>query len=112
MENWIVIKTTADKKEALSVIASTLVAERLCGCAQVAGPLESYYRWGEQLEHSEEYQLTIKTAGILFDAVATRVKSLHPYEVPQIIATPITNISPDYEAWLHGNIDLSPISRT
>jgi periplasmic divalent cation tolerance protein len=106
MEQWIVIKTTADKKETLAVIAKTLVAERLCGCAQISGPIDSHYRWSEQLEHSEEYELSIKTARDLFATVAARIKSLHSYDVPQIIAIPITQISKDYEAWLRGNLDL------
>ena len=106
MEQWIVIKTTADKKETLAVIAKTLVAERLCGCAQVSGPIGSHYRWSEQLEHSEEYELSIKTAKGLFEKVAARIQSLHSYNVPQIIAFPIACISPAYEAWLRGNIAL------
>ncbi|MBX3419466.1 MAG: divalent-cation tolerance protein CutA [Pirellulaceae bacterium] len=104
MANWVKVTTTADNREVLQRLAEKLIELRLGGCMQISGPVESHYVWEGRHETSVEYVLTIKTAAELFDRLCDNIHSHHPYQVPQIVATPISKISPAYESWLEGNI--------
>lgn len=81
-------------------IAEAVVAERLAACANVFGPISSVYRWKGPVERAEEIPLLLKTRAALFDAVAARVKALHPYETPSIVAAALTAVEENYGAWL------------
>jgi len=93
------IITTATRDEALRM-ARTLVEQRLAACGQVSGPITSIYPWQGVIETTEEWRCTLKTRAALFAAVATAIRALHSYAVPQIISTPLDAISADYQAWL------------
>jgi len=95
----IVIWVTAAEEEDADRIATALVEQRLAACVAIA-PIRSIYRWQEAVEQSQEWQLTIKTTQARFAAVEAAVESLHPYDVPEVIAVPISNGSPTYVAWL------------
>ena len=81
-------------------IANTLVNERLAACAQVLHGLRSIYVWEGDIESAAEALLLLKTRDDLFDTLAARVTELHPYDVPEVIAVPITRRSPAYAGWL------------
>jgi periplasmic divalent cation tolerance protein len=81
-------------------IAEESVAQRLVACANVLAPIRSVYRWQGTVEHGAEVPLVLKTRDTLFEPVARLVKELHPFEVPSIVATPLTHIDRAYAAWL------------
>jgi periplasmic divalent cation tolerance protein len=91
--------TTRDEAEARR-IGEALVAERLAACANIH-PIGSIYRWRGQLETASEAALLLKTRGDLVSEVIVRVKALHSYEVPCIIATPIETGNPAYLEWIN-----------
>ena len=81
-------------------IAQVLVAERLAVCVNIAGPVRSIYRWRGKIEHAGEYMLVIKTAKRQFFKLERKVRELHSYEVPEIIAVTLVQGSKPYIAWL------------
>jgi periplasmic divalent cation tolerance protein len=95
----IVFVTAADEENAVR-IGRALVAERLAACANLIGPIRSIYRWQDAIEDEREHLLLIKTRAGLFSAVQTRIKELHPYQVPEIIAVDIEKGSAQYLEWL------------
>ncbi|MBW3598381.1 MAG: divalent-cation tolerance protein CutA [Planctomycetes bacterium] len=94
-----IVTTTAGKADA-EKIARLLVERRLAACVQVGGPIVSCYRWNEQIETSEEWTCTIKTRQELFDRAAAAIREAHPYETPEILATPIIAGDADYLRWM------------
>ena len=97
----IVVFVTAPDAEDASRIARVLVEEGLCACASVVGPIRSIYRWqGRVIDDDAEALLVLKTRGALFAPLEARVRELHPYEVPEIIALPITAGSEAYLLWI------------
>jgi periplasmic divalent cation tolerance protein len=81
-------------------LSEALLDARLCACAQVVGPLSSRYLWRGKRESAREWLLLIKTRAGLFEPLVTVVHRLHPYEVPEILAVPVTAIDPAYARWL------------
>ena len=100
MTDLIVISiTTPDEEIALS-IGDSLVKDGLVACAQVDGPIMSIYEWKGTVHHDEEWRLVLKSSGKLFSSIVTRIKQLHPYDLPQIVATPIVLASDEYAQWV------------
>lgn len=81
-------------------IADALLAARLCACAQLVGPVESRYLWKGAPETAREWLLLVKTRRSRFAAVERAVRGLHPYEVPEIVATPLGPASAGYLEWV------------
>ena len=77
-----------------------LVEDGLVACAQVSGPIHSVYRWQGAIEAHEEHVLTLKTADDVLDRVMAAIKSDHPYENPEILATAAAAGSPEYLDWI------------
>jgi len=96
-----VVFVTAPNEESALAIGRALVEERLAACANLVGPIRSIYRWKDNVEDAGEHLLIIKTRAGLCGALEKRVKELHPYEVPEIIAVKIESGSPQYLAWIH-----------
>jgi len=99
-----VITTTATQGEA-EAIARALVEQRQAACVQIVGPITSIYRWQGQVERGEEWQCHIKSRGALFNQIAATIRSLHPYQVPEIIALPIEAGSDSYLHWIAGETE-------
>ena len=104
MKTYLQVITTVEKKEDAENIARLLVEKRLAGCVQIAGPIVSVYRWKGRVERTEEWQCVIKSRQDLFGKVEEAIKSVHPYETPEIIATTISAGSDDYLKWLHDEL--------
>jgi periplasmic divalent cation tolerance protein len=100
MQEFIVVYVTAGSSTEASRLARALVEERLAACVNQIGPVQSIYRWEGKLEQSEEQLLIIKTKRELFTALERRVRELHSYSVPEIVALPIIDGSPEYLRWL------------
>lgn len=100
MSDFILVQTSVDTREGAQRVADTLIEQRLAACGWVSGPIASTYWWNGQIERSQEWVCTLKTRQDLFPAVEQAIKAVHPYEVPEIVATPLVAGSQDYLAWI------------
>lgn len=100
MSEFLQLSTTTSKRQDAEQIAAELVSRRLAGCVQVSGPIVSTYRWQGKTETSEEWMCTIKTSRERLAAIQSVMAEIHPYDVPELIATPIVAGSDKYLAWL------------
>jgi len=100
MTDFIQITTTTSNRSGADKIASTLVERRLAACVQVSGPITSTYRWQGNVETAEEWSCIIKTSQAQLDVIRQVFRELHPYEVPELIATPIVAGGEAYLKWL------------
>lgn len=95
------VGTAADAER----IARALVERRLAACVNVVPGLTSIYRWKGAIETDQELLLVIKTRPDRFEALRVALLELHPYEVPEVIAVPITAGHPPYLEWLARSVD-------
>jgi periplasmic divalent cation tolerance protein len=104
MQEFIVVYITAGSPEEGDHLAQALVSERLAACVNRIKSVQSTYRWQGQVEQSEEELLIIKTRRDLFPALEKRVRELHSYSVPEIIAVPLVTGSAGYLSWLQEQV--------
>lgn len=98
--DFVIVITTTDKKEEAEHLVLTILNEKLAACAQVI-EVESFYWWKNKLENSKEYRIEFKTKINLYESLAKKLKSIHSYELPEIIVLPIINGSKDYYDWIN-----------
>jgi periplasmic divalent cation tolerance protein len=98
--NYLVVLSTFDKREEAERISRLLLQKRLCACIQIIGPIKSLYLWKGKAEEAEEWLCLMKTSSQLYKEVEALLLKEHPYEVPEIIALPISIGSPFYMKWL------------
>lgn len=94
------IYITAPNMEEATRLGRTLVEERLVACVNVIDHMTSIYWWQGKIEQSGEVAMIAKTRQELVEPLIARVKELHSYECPCVIALPITAGNPDYLAWI------------
>ncbi len=94
------VTTTAPDEAMAQRLAAALVESRLAACVQVSGPITSTYRWRGAVESGQEWLCTAKTTEACWPGIERLVAEHHPYDTPELIATPITHASAAYEAWL------------
>ncbi|MDG5814941.1 divalent-cation tolerance protein CutA [Chitinispirillales bacterium ANBcel5] len=99
MDHIFVYITAQDKQEAKE-IASTLINERLAACANIIDGMSSVYRWEDKIVEDSEVILIAKTRNELFNDVAQRVRQLHSYSTPCIVALPLVEGSSDFLNWI------------
>ncbi len=98
-QTCVVLVTTGSEAEA-ETIATALLEERLAACVNILSPVRSLYRWQGKIADDREWLLVIKTRAERFAAVESRVRSLHSYEVPEVISLPLLAGSADYLDWI------------
>ncbi|HLU76878.1 MAG TPA: divalent-cation tolerance protein CutA [Burkholderiales bacterium] len=81
-------------------LAAALVQRQAAACVNIMAPCRSVYRWQGAVEQSEEIPVFIKTTADRYELVEHIVRELHPYELPEIIALPVTGGLPAYLAWV------------
>ena len=99
MEAVLVITNLPDQ-EAARQLATKLVDERLAACVNILAACESVYRWQGKVETAQEFTLLIKTLSANYSKVEKTIRQCHPYELPEIIAVPVTAGLPAYLEWL------------
>jgi len=100
MHEFISVTTTVASEAEAERIARQLVERRLAACVQVRGPIRSTYRWNGKIENSVEWVCVAKTRGTLFQATAEAIRECHSYDLPEIVASPITAGTAAYLDWL------------
>jgi periplasmic divalent cation tolerance protein len=95
----IVLVTAKDKKEA-EKISRGLLEAKLIACANIIAGVQSLFWWQGKIDTSKEVLLILKTKKNLFKKIIARVKSLHSYQTPEIIALPLVAGSKDYLDWI------------
>ena len=102
--NPIIVTISVDTNETALKIAQLLIETKLAACVQISSEIKSVYRWKNDIEVDNEYICNAKTDKRLFKKIVSQVSKIHPYETPEIIATEITEIAPDYKKWLKQNL--------
>ncbi len=100
MNNYIVIFVTAKDIQEAEKITQALLDERLIACGNIVNPVTSFFHWVGKIEKAEECLIVMKSRADLFSQVAERVKRLHSYEVPEVLALPIVDASKAYLDWM------------
>jgi len=103
MEPLVVLVTASNPEEAAR-LGRALVDERLAACVNIVPGLRSIYRWQGQVEDVAEVLLVIKTGRHVLTALIERIRALHSYSVPEVIALPITGGAAPYLEWLAGEV--------
>ncbi len=96
----IVVFVTAGSMEEGAKVARTLVEEGLAACVNIVPTVRSIYRWKGEVCDEEEVLMVIKTREDLFERLKARVRGLHSYEIPEIIALPIKKGLKEYLEWM------------
>jgi periplasmic divalent cation tolerance protein len=96
----VIVTSTTDSETAAQELAAQVIEERLGACAQVVGPVTSVYRWEGAVRTDQEWRVEIKTTAARVAALTERIRQLHAYDLPEVVATPIEGGSADYLAWV------------
>jgi periplasmic divalent cation tolerance protein len=100
----IVVFMTAANADEAGRLADALVEERLAACVQILPQMESVYRWQGKTERQKEVLLIAKTVTSRFAELDRKVRALHSYETPEIVAFPLTAGSETYLQWLSASV--------
>ncbi len=100
MTEYIMVLIPASKEDEAARIARDIVSSRLAACVNIVKGIRSIYRWQGKIEDEDEVLMIVKTRRDLFGELKKRVKELHSYSVPEIIALPIVEGSEEYLKWL------------
>ncbi len=103
MDDYLLVISTVSSETEGKNIAQKIVEERLAACVTVTSAVQSFYWWEERIANDQEFILFIKTKTSLFPKLEQRIKTLHSYQVPEIIALPIHTGSRDYLNWITQN---------
>lgn len=96
----LLVLTSLPDAESARALAEHLVAERLAACANILAPCQSVYRWQGKVEEAREVPLLIKTTEARYAALEAAIRARHPYELPEIVAVPLSHGLPAYLDWV------------
>ncbi len=96
----IVVLTNLPDRESAKALARALVEGRLAACVNIGAAVESIYHWQGQIETEIEVPVAIKTRQVLYSKVEAAIRKIHPYELPEIVAVPITDAFAAYLDWI------------
>ncbi|AXS81324.1 divalent-cation tolerance protein CutA [Dechloromonas sp. HYN0024] len=99
MEPLLVITNCPDEQSA-NAIALATVDEGLAACVNILPRIQSVYRWQGKVESATEVPLFFKSTAANYPALEARIRQLHPYELPEIIALPVSHGLPAYLNWM------------
>ncbi|HEU0290432.1 MAG TPA: divalent-cation tolerance protein CutA [Burkholderiales bacterium] len=100
MDEIVIVLTNLPDRAAAVKLAQELVARRLAACVNVLAECTSVYRWKGGIENAAEVPVLIKTRAERYDEVEATIRSLHPYELPEIIAVPVRHGFDEYLQWV------------
>ena len=94
------VKVTIDDQNKAEKLCEIIISERLAACAQISNEIISIYHWQNKIERAKEYYCIFKTRIDLYTQLEKRIKDLHHYDTPEIIAVNISNVLPAYKDWV------------
>lgn len=94
------VTTATPSEDVADAIAAALLRRRLAACVQVVGPMRSRYWWHGSVETATEWQCVAKTTMDACTRAVDAIRAAHPYDVPEIVVTPIVDGDADYLAWI------------
>lgn len=100
MTGKLIVFVTCQSASEAETIARTVVEEHLAACVNVMPGVRSCYMWGREMKWSEEVLLLVKTTEVRFLALQTRIRELHSYDIPEIVAVPIEIGFDRYLQWV------------
>lgn len=100
MEQVLLVMTNMPDAPSAQQLGRRLVESRLAACVNCLPGVHSVYRWQGTIEQADEVAVLIKTTSSHYDELAAAIKALHPYDVPEIIAIPVSAAWPAYAAWV------------
>ena len=100
-KKYILVLNTCPGSITAKQIAQDLVANNYAACVNILPGVHSYFKWGNKVDYKDEHLLIIKTTEDLFPQIEKNILSLHPYELPEIIAVPITKGFEGYLNWIN-----------
>ena len=100
MPETLLVITTLPDAESAERLAAVLVEAGLAACVNIGAPVTSVYRWEGRLQRGSERMLTIKTTAARYAELEQAIAEGHPYELPEVIALPITGGLREYLAWI------------
>ncbi len=98
--NPLFVITNCPDEETANAIALAVVEGKLAACANILPRMQSIYRWQGAVESASEIPVFFKSTAANYPALEAKIRELHPYDVPEIIALPITQGLPAYLDWL------------
>jgi len=101
----LLVMTNVPDAELAATMATSLVEQGLAACVNILPPVKSVYRWQGKVEHATEFSLLIKTTSVRYAELQAAIISMHPYEVPEIIAIPVTAGLPAYLNWIEAETE-------
>jgi periplasmic divalent cation tolerance protein len=104
MTDKMIVLSTCDSAAQAEKIARALIDERLAACVNVVPSVKSFYRWKGAVENASEWLLIIKSSRPLFEDLRAAIEREHSYEVPEVIALPVTEGSANYLSWMEGEL--------
>jgi periplasmic divalent cation tolerance protein len=102
--NEVIVLCTTDSQELAEAIASALVEACEAACVSIVPGIRSVYRWEGKVCKETEFLMLIKTTADKFEEVRCRIRRMHSYQVPEIIAASIVAGDTDYLQWLHASV--------
>ncbi len=110
MPTYLQVLTAIDTREHAQQLARTVVEARLAACAQIIGPITSTYWWQGRIETAEEFLCLMKTRRDRYRQLEQAIRQAHPYQVPEILAVPVSAGLGDYLIWLDESTCARPSS--
>jgi len=101
----LLIRVTCPSMRVAEEIADSALETRLAACANIEGPVTSSYRWKGVIEQSFEFILWLKAPEANWAKLDQMIVRIHPYDVPAVVALPLTHVSPAYAAWATENTE-------
>jgi periplasmic divalent cation tolerance protein len=98
----LLVMSSLPDQAAAQQLAHTLIERRLAACVSVLPPCTSVYRWQGRVDEAAEVPVLIKTTAGCYAELESALRALHPYELPEIIAVPVTHGLPAYLDWVAG----------
>lgn len=96
----LLVMTSAPDLETAQKIARAVVERRLAACVNILAPCQSIYNWQGAVEDSSEVPMLIKTTAARYGGLEAVIVAIHPYDVPEIVALPLSHGLPDYLNWV------------
>jgi periplasmic divalent cation tolerance protein len=106
--NHLLVITTCPNAECAEEIAQHLVREHLAACVNQLPGVRSVYEWQGEIHNDQEIMLFIKTKNGVYERVEQAIRSLHPYDVPEVIAFDIARGSANYLSWINSLVESNP----